>query len=430
MTFSASRRVPGQAASATSRTSWQGSLVERAIRALADDYRRPAGPLVIAAILAISAMFTATAYRPQLNPSVATSVALLAIVPLAVIRRFPATAIGTVLAASSVFLLAGRLAWPVPAMAGWLIALAACPVMLSRKAAIRAFALSEAVVLLAALPVMPSATPWDATVAEALAVIAAWGAGETLRTRRQSAVRQAAAAEQLRSLSEREALARERASIARELHDVVAHHVSMIAVRAGTAPYAIGDLPAPGREAFGEIAQEARTALTELRVVLGVLRDPAKVSEAAPQPGIADVEALLARVRSAGTDVVATITGTARTLPASVELCGYRIIQEAVTNAGRHAPGSRVRVSIGYQGDALMVAVRNTAADAARPASREPLPATGYGLVGLRERVAMLGGQITAGGLDKGGFSVQAVLPAAPQGPGASGEVAEIGGPG
>jgi len=245
-------------------------------------------------------------------------------------------------------------------------------------------------------------------------VIAAWGAGEMLRSRRQSALDQAAAAQQLKYLSERDVLARERASIARELHDVVAHHVSMIAVRAGTAPYAIRDLSEPGREAFGEIAQEARTALTELRVVLGVLRDSGKASEAAPQPRITDVAALLARVRSAGTEVKEVMTGTVRPLPGSVELCAYRIVQEAVTNAGRHAPGSRVSVSVSYQPAELMVIVRNSAADAARPAQREPQPVTGYGLVGLRERVAMLGGKITAGPGAEGGFAIWALLPAPP----------------
>jgi signal transduction histidine kinase len=341
--------------------------------------------------------------------------ALLTTVPIAVIRRFPATAIGLVLVSSAMFLLLARLSWPVPAMAGWVIALAACPVMLSRRAAIRAFVLSEGVVLIAAASITPSSTPWDATVAEALAVVAAWGAGETLRSRRQATLDQAAAADQVRYLSERDALARERASIARELHDVVAHHVSMIAVRAGTAPYAISDLPPPGQEAFSEIAQQARTALTELRVVLGVLRDPAKAAEAAPQPQIADVAALLDRVRSAGTDVSAVLTGPVRPLPATVELCGYRIVQEAVTNAGRHAPGSRVSVRIGYEPDALTVTVSNTAVpESTRPGQREPLPATGYGLVGLRERVAMLRGQITAGPRDDGGFGVHAVLPAPP----------------
>jgi signal transduction histidine kinase len=152
--------------------------------------------------------------------------------------------------------------------------------------------------------------------------------------------------------------------------------------------------------------------------VLGVLRDPAKASEATPQPRLGDIEALLERVRGAGTDVAWSVTGAARVLPASVELCGYRIVQEAVTNAGRHAPGSRVTVTMAFEAGALAVAVANTAAAGAGPpgaAGDRPAadagPGTGFGLVGLRERVAMLGGQITTGPSADGGFEVRALLP-------------------
>jgi len=404
----------GQAAAA--RISWPGSLAERVLSALAADFRRPTGPIVIAIILMIATLFTRGS-----APGVLAStpvLALLATAPVAVIRRFPATSIGIILSASAIFVYFGRLSWPAPAIVGWLIALVACPVLLSKRAAIWAFLATEAVVLFAAQSYAPINTPWDATLAEALAVVAAWGAGEMIRSRRQSVATQAAAAEQVKVLSQRDMVARERASIARELHDVVAHHVSMIAVRAGTAPYAIDGLPEPGQEAFAEIAREARTALTELRVVLGVLRDPAKASEATPQPRLGDIEALLERVRGAGTDVAWSVTGEARVLPTSVELCGYRIVQEAVTNAGRHAPGSQVTVTMAYEPDALTVTVANTAAAGAGPpgaagdrAAPDAGPGTGFGLVGLRERVAMLGGQITTGPSADGGFEVRALLP-------------------
>ena len=415
MTSSSAPPAAGQAAA--SRTSWPGAVVERVLSALAADFRRPTGPIVIAVILVIATLFTRGSHPGVLA---ALPVALLATAPIAVIRRFPATSIGVILGASAVFLYFGRLSWPLPAIAGWLIALVACPVLLSKRAAIWAFLGTEVIVLLAAQPFAPSHTPWDATLAEALAVVAAWGAGEMLRSRRQSVATQAAAAEQVKVLSQRDMLARERASIARELHDVVAHHVSMIAVRAGTAPYAIAGLPEPGQEAFAEIAREARTALTELRVVLGVLRDPAKASEATPQPRLGDIEALLERVRGAGTDVSWSVTGEARVLPASVELCGYRVVQEAVTNAGRHAPGSQVTVTMAYEPGGLAVRVANTAAAGAGPpgaagprAAPEAGPGTGFGLVGLRERVAMLGGQITTGPSAGGGFEVWALLPGA-----------------
>jgi signal transduction histidine kinase len=437
-----------------SRASWPGSLVERALGLLAADYRRPTGPVIVAAVLTAASVVSTMKHNGPLALPVAMPLGVLATAPLAVGRRLPGTAIGVVLLANAAFLMFGRLSWPVTGVAAWLIALGACPTMLSRKRAVMAAALTEAAVLAAVfVPRSLNVTPWDATIAEALAVLAAWGAGEMLRSRRQSAVERAAAAEDLRRLSERDAIARERASMARELHDVVAHHVSMIAVRAATAPYAIDGLPPPGKAAFGEIADEARTALTELRTVLGVLRAPDGKPEEAPQPRIAGVGDLVRRMTSAGTDVRMTTTGQAWSLPASVELCGYRIVQEALTNAGRHAPGSQVRVELAYRDDAVRITVRDDGAShraaRSRPAPAAMAPAamapaamapvvmapcaraagepahgradavSGFGLAGLRERVAMLGGQFEAGPDEAGGFGVSALLPAAPAGSGA-----------
>jgi signal transduction histidine kinase len=444
--------------------------VERVLGLLAADYRRPTGPVLVAGLLTAASVLSTVKHNPPLPPPVAIPLGVLATAPLAVGRRLPGTAIGIVLLANAAFLMFGRLSWPVAGVAAWLIALGACPVMLSRTRAVMAVALTEAAVLAAVfVPGSVSVTPWDATIAEALAVLAAWGAGEMLRSRRQSAAERAEAGEHLRRLSERDAIARERASMARELHDVVAHHVSMIAVRAATAPYAIDGLPPAGRAAFDEIADEARTALTELRIVLGVLRGPDGKPEEAPQPRIAGVGDLVARMTSAGTDVRMTTTGQPRPLPASVELCGYRIVQEALTNAGRHAPGSRVRVELAYRDDAVRITVRDDGAGhragngrpvptataratalasaamarpAPAPAARAPAatgpaavaPAarfageaarggsgavSGFGLAGLRERVAMLGGQFEAGPDQAGGFGVSALLPAAPDGSGA-----------
>ena len=358
-----------------SRASWPGSLVERALGLLAADYRRPTGPVIVAGVLTAATVLSTVKHNPPLPSPVAIPLGVLATAPLAVGRRLPGTAIGVVLLANAAFLMFGRLSWPAAGVVAWLIALGACPAMLSRKRAVMAAALTEAAVLVAVfVPGSVSVTPWDATIAEALAVLAAWGAGEMLRSRRQSAVERAAAGEHLRRLSERAAIARERASMARELHDVVAHHVSMIAVRAATAPYAIDGLPPPGRAAFDEIADEARTALTELRIVLGVLRGPDGKPEEAPQPRIAGAGDLVRRMTSAGGDVRMTTTGQPRPLPASVELCGYRIVQEALTNAGRHAAGSKVRVELAYRDDAVRITVRDDGAGR-RAACDGPAPA-------------------------------------------------------
>ena len=421
MTGSALPRLTAPPGRPAHHTSWPGSLMERALALLAADYRRPTGPVAVAGVLAVAATAGRHTAGP-FSPGLAIGLGLLATAPIAVLRRFPAAAIAVVLAASAAFVIFGRMSWSIAAVAGWLIALAACPVMLRRGQAVAAVTATEAAVLLGALAAAGntpgSTTPWDASAAEALAVIAAWGAGELVRARRQAALDQAAAAAQLRTLNERDVAARERASIARELHDVVAHHVSMIAVRAATAPYAIADLPGPGRAAFGEIADEARTALTELRVVLGVLRAPGGGSETAPQPRLADLDGLLDRMSRAGTDARMTVTGAPRPLPASVELCGYRVVQETLTNAGRHAPGGRVRVELGYQPAALSVRVSNDAPSLPPRSPGERPGSAGYGLTGLRERVEMLHGEFRAGPDSRGGFEVTAVLPAGPAGPG------------
>jgi signal transduction histidine kinase len=391
--------------------------MERGMALLAADYRRSTGPLVMTAVLATGAVLEGGKSAGPLSFELATALGLMATLPFAVIRRFPAATIGCILAASAVFVVFGRLSWSVAAVIGWLIALAASPVMLPRGRAIGAVVATEVAVLLAPLGLGGNVTPWDATATEAVAVLAAWGAGEMVRARRQSAIEQAAAAEQVKYLNAREVVARERTGIARELHDVVAHHVSMIAVRAATAPYAISGLPEPGAAAFAEIADEARTALTELRLVLGVLRSPDGGTEAAPQPRIADLDVLLSRMASAGIEVTMTVTGQARPLPGSVELCCYRIVQEALTNARRHAAGSSVMVELCYRHDGLSIEVSNGRSDAARsdsvrsdsvPSGGKPV---GYGLTGLQERVAMLRGEFRAGPDDQGGFVVAAVLP-------------------
>jgi signal transduction histidine kinase len=385
--------------------------MERAVSAVAADYRRPAGPVVTAAVLAVAAGLESARAAGPLRPHAALLLGLLATAPIALIRKYPALAIGIVLAASAAFVMLGRLSWSVAAVAGWLLALAACPLLLGRRQAVLALALTQFAVLLGTAKLHGNVTPWDATAAEFLAVLAAWGAGEMLRARREAAAERAATTERVRLLSERHIVATERASMARELHDVVAHHVSLIAVRAATARYSVPGLSEPGHAAFAEIADEARTALTELRMVLGVLRSPDGDGAAvAPQPAMRDLDGLLSRFTAAGTVATMTVCGVPRKLPASVELCCYRIVQEALTNAGRHAPGRQVRVELRYAPESIGVRVANDGT-AGRPV-RLPAGHVGFGLTGLRERVAILGGDFRAGPQGAGGFAVSAVLPA------------------
>ena len=232
--------------------------------------------------------------------------------------------------------------------------------------------------------------------------------GAVVRVRR-SGARQLEEQE-LRHSGER-ALLEERQRIARELHDVVAHHMSVIAIQAEAAPYKTADPPPELVESFGDIRASALAGLTELRRVLGVLR--AGGQDTAPQPGLADMDTLLDSARSGGVSVTATCSGTPVTLPEGVDLSAYRILQEALSNAMRHAPGSQVDLNVAYRGDGLALEVRNDAGP--RPSS--PLTGGGHGIIGMRERAAMLGGSLDVGPTEDGGFQVTAVLPmGAPEG--------------
>ncbi|GAA2646045.1 sensor histidine kinase [Paractinoplanes durhamensis] len=202
------------------------------------------------------------------------------------------------------------------------------------------------------------------------------------------------------------AVLEERTRIAREMHDVVAHHMSMIAVRAETAPYRLPELPADAREELAGIAVAARAALTDMRRLLGVLRAEQDSPEKAPQPGLADVDRLVTTAREAGVEVAYERTGIAD-LPGTAGLTAYRIVQEGLANAGRHAPGKPVTVAARGFADRLELTVRNELGE-------EPADAGGHGLIGMRERVTLLGGTLHAGPVD-GEFVVHAVLPLEPR---------------
>jgi signal transduction histidine kinase len=209
----------------------------------------------------------------------------------------------------------------------------------------------------------------------------------------------------------RSALLEERARIARELHDVVAHHMSVIAVRAETAPFRIPDLPEPVKDDMAETGAIAREALTEMRRLLGVLRGADSGAERGPQPGMDRLEGLVAAVRGAGLAVDLRVSGVQRPMPPGVELSAYRILQEALSNALRHAPGGQATVEVHHEPDRLRLRVRN---DAPTGRGDRPRPATpGHGLIGMRERAAMLGGTLAAGPDGHGGYLVEAVLPLA-----------------
>jgi signal transduction histidine kinase len=381
--------------------------------------------VVLCVVLAVLAVLSNELRQGRLAPAVALVAALLGSAPLLTAPRWPATSLSLVLLGNGIFLLFARLSWPPTNMIAGVIAVAACPILLSRTQAVALLVLIEVGVVSAVfIPARINATPWDGSLIEALVAALAWGVGQSLRMRRIAALEHAETESRVQALRERDAVAQGRVSIARELHDVVAHHVSMIAVQAGAAPYAMADLPPAAEQAFKEIADQARTALTELRTVLGVLRTPDVAAAQAPQPGLADLNVLLDRMRASGATIHAQVRGAPRRLPDAVELCGYRIVQEALTNVGRHAPGSAIEVDLAYEHDALTVAVTDDGAGSlnrSKPGERRGVPQhssesteAGFGLVGMRERVTMLGGQLRAGPTpDAAGFCVLATLPVA-----------------
>ncbi|MFF4578176.1 sensor histidine kinase [Streptomyces sp. NPDC001389] len=213
----------------------------------------------------------------------------------------------------------------------------------------------------------------------------------------------------------RRTLLEERSRIARELHDVVAHHMSVISIQAQVAPHLVENPSEELKENLAGIRENALEALTELRRVLGVLRseqpdDPAGPHH--PQPTLAELDGLVDNVRGAGLEVTTEVAGICRALTPGVELTAYRIVQEALSNCLRHAPGSRVEVGIAYGPRELHLCVANSAPTRQAP----PSPGAGHGLLGMRERAGMLGGELAAGPRPDGGYEVSAVLPMDPPG--------------
>ncbi|MFE3602740.1 sensor histidine kinase [Streptomyces sp. NPDC059096] len=247
----------------------------------------------------------------------------------------------------------------------------------------------------------------------------AGAAGDAVRSRRAfvDAIRERAErAERTREEEARRRVAEERLRIARDLHDVVAHHIALVNVQAGVASHVMDRRPDQAKEALGHVREASRSALNELRATVGLLRqsgDPAAPTE--PAPGLAQIDRLLDTFRHAGLPVEFAANGAVapgRELPAAVDLAAYRIIQEALTNVRKHAGGgAKAEVSVVRVGPTVEITVldNGTGADGGPPA---PDPHSGgHGLVGMRERVTALGGTLTAGPRYGGGFRVQAILP-------------------
>jgi signal transduction histidine kinase len=226
----------------------------------------------------------------------------------------------------------------------------------------------------------------------------------------------------------RRAVLEERSRIARDLHDVVAHRMSLVVVQAQTASRRLDGVPPHVERELSSIAEQAREALNEVRGMLGVLRSDGRLPETAPQPRLEEVEPLLVGARAAGVDLEWAVTADPGGCTDAAGMVVFRILQESLANASRHAPGAHVLVEIGYTADTISLAVVNGPAvpDAARPTGRQD----GAGIIGMVTRARAIGGRLTAEQTDDGGFAVRARIPKqvgeAPAGPDAASPPASI----
>lgn len=235
--------------------------------------------------------------------------------------------------------------------------------------------------------------------------------GESVRSRRviaAEALERAAWAERTREDEARSRVDQERLRLAREVHDTVAHAVAIINIQAGVTAHVLDKRPERAREALEAIEQTSAQALREMRTILGVLRDANDAR--APQPGLGQVDELIAQARDAGLDLKAETAPPAAALPSAVGSAVYRILQESITNVIRHAGPTRVTVKMEYGVDTLMLRVTNEAGAAPRGSADSPA-SPGRGITGMRERSQLLGGTLDAGPLPDGGFEVVARLP-------------------
>jgi signal transduction histidine kinase len=345
--------------------------------------------------------------------AVGYALVLLHTLPLAARRRFPGTVLGISVASG---LAIGALGLP-PFFLGPAILVAVYSVAAYGDRWVALAGLAAAELGLAAVQLTPG--KFDAPVVWvqfALIIGAAWLLGYFVGDRHVYAARleeRTAELEQAREELARRAVAEERLRLARELHDVVAHSMSVIAVQSGVGAHVAESRPEEVGKALSAIEATSRATLEELRRLLGVLRqDSEPQASLAPVPGLADLEGLLGEVAKAGLAVRLQVEGTPSPLPAGVDLSAYRIVQEALTNVVKHAGPAQAQVTIGYRDRDVTVEVTDDGRGAAAPTG-DGRGGTGHGLVGMRERVAAFGGDLETGPRPGGGFRVAARLPLA-----------------
>jgi signal transduction histidine kinase len=355
------------------------------------------------AILAEAEILTGQVSGPR---AAAVPLALLLTLPLAVRRRFP---LAVAVAVSASFLLSwaagvDMYSYWASIVVGLVTAYTAAAHLRPRQAAPALVCLYAAIAVSA---LGSSGLLWGGILIGGAAL-----AGFALRDRRRHVSQLAELAGQLelaRDENARAAIAGERTRIARELHDVVAHSVSVMVVQAGAAEEVLGADPGKAREPLRSVQDTGRQALVELRRLLGVLRTDDGEAALAPQPGLGQVGALAAQVQDSGVAVEVRVDGARDEIPAGVDLAAYRIVQEALTNVLKHASASHAVVRVGYRPDAIELEVLDDGRGPFR--ADDDGTGSGQGLIGMRERASLYGGAVEARPRAEGGFAVRAWLP-------------------
>jgi signal transduction histidine kinase len=349
--------------------------------------------------------------RGSLGLAVALPLGVLAIVPLAWRRSAPLLVLG--ITGVATFTLIVTRDTPGMAAFGPLIALYTVATRSERRISLAAGIVTLVGVIAGGLISRPDRLSWEVFAFPVVVISAAWLIGDNLRVRRAYVAEleaKAARADTERAAEMQRAASEERSRIARELHDVVAHHVSVIAVQAGAARMLSekeGN-EARARQALAAVEASAREALGELRRLLGVLRhDDGEGPELAPQPGLGQLPKLVNDVRLAGLPVELNVIGEAVALPPAMDLSAFRIVQEALTNVLKHEGPVPTSVIVRYLPAGLEIDV----IDSAPPRPRPARSSSGRGLIGMQERVAMFGGELRAGPGASGGFEVRASMP-------------------
>jgi signal transduction histidine kinase len=335
--------------------------------------------------------------------------ALLHTLPLAARRRFPGAVLGISVTSG---LAVAALGLP-PEILGVAILVAVYSVAAYGDRWVSLAGLAAAELGSAAVQLTSGRFQWPTPVTNALVIGAAWLLGHFVGVRRAYTARLERTAELERTRAElaRRAVAEERLRLARELHDVVAHSISVIAVQSGVGAHVAATQPEEAAKALAAIEATSRAALIELRRLLGVLRQEGEPQgDLAPVPGLADLDALLAEVAKAGLGVRLRVEETPSQLPAGVDLSAYRIVQEALTNVVKHAGPARAQVTIGYRDQEVTVEVIDDGRGVTVPTG-DGRARVGHGLIGMRERVQVFGGDLETGPRPGGGFRVAVRLP-------------------